>query len=64
MRHITLISNLILLAGAIVAAIGIALDLSPVVTLIGLMMAIAGIVKIVTVRIWAGFFVDEEGAQR
>ena len=36
----------------------------PVLTLIGLMMVIAGIVKIVTIRIWSVFFVDEEGAQR
>ena len=56
MRHIRFVSTLMLLVGLAVAVAGIALDLSPVVTLIGLMLVIAGIVKIVTVRIWNGFF--------
>ena len=56
MRHLRLVSILMLLVGAAVSVAGIAFDLSPVVTLVGLMLVIAGIVKIVTVRIWHGFF--------
>ena len=61
MRHIRLVSILMLMAGAAVAVAGIALDLSPVVTLVGLMLVIAGIIKIVTVRIWHGLF-DSDAA--
>ncbi len=60
MKYLHLISNLILVFGAIVALAAIALDLGPLMTLIGLMMIVAGIVKIITVRIWAGFFDGEE----
>jgi hypothetical protein len=56
MRHLHLLSNLILLAGVIVAAAGIALDLGALTTLVGMMLIVAGIVKIITVRIWNGFF--------
>ena len=56
MRHINIISWLILLAGVIMTVAGAALDLGAVVTLIGMMLVVAGIVKIITVRIWNGFF--------
>jgi hypothetical protein len=41
------------------AIAGEALDLGALVTLIGLMLMVAGVVKVITVRIWHGFF-DEE----
>jgi hypothetical protein len=56
MRHINIISWLILLTGVIMTVAGAALDLGAVVTLIGMMLVVAGIVKIITVRIWNGFF--------
>ncbi|HEX3302146.1 MAG TPA: hypothetical protein VHR64_04640 [Thermomicrobiales bacterium] len=56
MRHINIVSYLILLTGLIMTVAGAALDLGAVVTLIGMMLVVAGIVKIITVRIWNGFF--------
>ena len=56
MRYLHHVSILILLAGAVVTAAGIAFDLGAVVTLIGMMLVVAGVVKIITVRIWNGFF--------
>jgi hypothetical protein len=62
MRYLHLISNLIVLVGALVVGVATVLDLGPLPTLIGLMMVVAGIVKIITVRIWAGFFDGEENS--
>jgi hypothetical protein len=59
MRHIHNLSWLILAAGSVMAIAGEALDLGALVTLIGLMLMVAGVVKVITVRIWHGFF-DEE----
>jgi hypothetical protein len=59
MRHIHNLSWLILAAGIVMAIAGEALDLGALVTLIGLMLMVAGVVKVITVRIWHGFF-DEE----
>ena len=56
MRHINIVSYLILLTGLIMTVAGAALDLGAVVTLIGMMLVVAGIVKVITVRIWNGFF--------
>jgi hypothetical protein len=56
MRHINIVSYFILLTGLIMTVAGAALDLGAVVTLIGMMLVVAGIVKIITVRIWNGFF--------
>ena len=56
MRHINIVSYLILLTGLIMTVAGAALDLGAVMTLIGMMLVVAGIVKIITVRIWNGFF--------
>lgn len=60
MRYLHHASLLILAAGIAAASASVVLDLGPLPTLIGLMMVVAGIVKIVTVRIWAGFFDGEE----
>lgn len=60
MRYLHHVSYLILAAGIAVALASVALELGALPTLIGLMMVVAGIVKIITVRIWAGFFGGEE----
>ena len=59
MRHIHNLSWLMLAVGIATAIAGVTLDLGAVVTLIGLMLVVAGVVKVITVRIWHGFF-DEE----
>jgi hypothetical protein len=56
MRHLHILSILMLLMGMAVTVAGIALELGAVVTLIGMMLVVAGIVKVITVRIWNGFF--------
>ena len=61
MLHIRYLSWLMVGLGLTLALAGEALDLGAVVTLIGLMLAVAGVVKVVTVRIWHGFF-DEDAA--
>jgi hypothetical protein len=40
----------------VIGALGVALELGAAVTLVGMMLVVAGIVKIITVRIWNGFF--------
>ena len=39
-----------------VTVAGVAFELGAAVTLVGMMLVVAGIVKVVTVRIWNGFF--------
>jgi uncharacterized membrane protein HdeD (DUF308 family) len=56
MRHLHIVSILMLLIGVAVTAAGVALHLNAVVTLVGLMLIVAGIVKVITIRIWNGFF--------
>ena len=53
------LSWLLVGTGLALALAGEAFNLGAVVTLIGLMLVIAGVVKVVTVRIWHGFFADE-----
>jgi len=55
-RHLRLISIAMTALGIAVAAAAIAFDLGPLATLVGLMLAVAGIVKVATVAIWNGFF--------
>jgi hypothetical protein len=54
-RHLRIVSIAITLIGVLLAAGSIALGLGALWTLIGLMLVVAGIVKIVTVAIWNGF---------
>ena len=56
MRHLHIVSFLMLLIGVAVTAAGVALQLDAVVTLVGMMLIVAGIVKVITIRIWNGFF--------
>ncbi len=62
MLHIRYLSWLLVGLGVALAVAGAAFDLGATVTLIGLMLVIAGVVKVVTVRIWRGFF-DEDSAR-
>ena len=52
MRHLHRLSWLMLAAGVVVTTAAIAFSLSPVVTLTGLMLAWAGIVKVIVVLLW------------
>jgi hypothetical protein len=54
MRYIRWVSNLIAVAGVAMIAAGVAFHLGPTVILIGMMLAVAGVVKIVAVGIWHG----------
>jgi hypothetical protein len=56
MRHLHILSVLMLLIGVAVTVAGAAFELGAVVTLVGMMLVVAGIVKVITVRIWNGFF--------
>ena len=56
MRHLNLLSFFMLALGIAVALAGIAFDVGAVVTLVGMMLIVAAVVKIITVRIWNGFF--------
>ncbi len=56
MLHLRNLSILMLGLGVALVIAGEALDLGAVVTLVGLMLVVAGAVKIVTVRIWHAFF--------
>ena len=52
MRHLRRLSWLMLAAGVIVTVAGIVFSLGHVVTLTGLMLAWAGIVKVIVVLLW------------
>jgi hypothetical protein len=56
MLQIRYLSWLLVGLGLVLAIAGEALDLEAAVTLIGLMLVVAGVIKVVTVRIWHGFF--------
>ncbi len=56
MRYLRPISYGITIAGIVLVVAAIALDLSPTVALIGMMLVVAGLVKIATVAIWHGTF--------
>jgi len=54
-RYLRLVSLAITVAGVALAVVGSVFDLGAAVTLTGLMLVVAGLVKIVTVAIWNGF---------
>lgn len=56
MFHLRNLSWLMVGFGVALVLGGEALELGAAVTLIGLMLVVAGVVKVVTVRIWHGFF--------
>ena len=59
MLQIRYLSWLLAGLGVALAIAGVALDLDAAVTLIGLMLVVAGVVKVITLRIWHGFFAEE-----
>ena len=64
MRHLNHIS-LLLTAAGILLVVGAALfDLSPALTLIGLMLVVGGVVKVATVKLWRGLFEPQPPADR
>ncbi len=52
MRYINIVSFLILGVGLVMAILGEAFDLDATITLVGLLLVIAGVIKVITVRIW------------
>ena len=52
MKQLAILSYAITLAGFLLAAYSIAADLSPIWQLTGIMLVIAGVVKIAVVQIW------------
>jgi hypothetical protein len=54
MRYLRLISIAMAASGVALIAISLAFDLSGLWTVIGMMLTIAGLVKIATVAIWNG----------
>lgn len=60
MYYLKLASTTILALGICLSIVAFVFDLGPLLTLIGFMMVVAGVVKIITVRIWTGFFDGEE----
>ena len=55
MRYLRLISIAMTLAGVALAVVATAFDLGGALTLTGMMLVVAGLVKIMTVAIWNGF---------
>jgi hypothetical protein len=54
MRRLHSLSLLLTLGGILLVAIAVALDLPPGVTLAGILLAWAGIVKVIVVALWRG----------
>ena len=54
MRYIRWTSNLITFAGIALIAAGVLLDLNPTITLVGMMLTVAGVIKVVAVGLWHG----------
>jgi hypothetical protein len=54
-RYLRLVSIAMTIAGVLLAIGSLMFDLGGAITLTGLMLVIAGLVKIVTVAIWRGF---------
>ena len=52
MKHLATISYLITATGALLVAASVIADLSPLWLLIGILLVIAGIVKVAVVQIW------------
>lgn len=56
MRRLNSLSVALTVAGLVAVVLGLLLDLSPLVTLIGLMLVVAGGVKVATVYLWRAMF--------
>jgi energy-converting hydrogenase Eha subunit C len=51
-RHLRLVSIVITVAGALLVVAALGLRLDPLLALVGLLLLIAGLVKVVTVALW------------
>lgn len=56
MKRLNNLSIALTVAGLLVVAASLLLDLSPLITLIGLMLVVAGGVKVATVYLWKAMF--------
>ena len=50
--------------GVVLTAAGVVLDMSPIVTITGMMLVVAGVVKIGMVAIWQSMFRAPHGGQQ
>ena len=67
MRHLRLVSIAITILGVLAIAAAVAFDLGAAITLTGMLLVVAGLVKIVIVALWrgvAGFDPPSRGADR
>ncbi len=64
MRHLHLVSWLLLLAGILLTVAGIFFSLAPLWTLSGLLLVIAGGVKVVVVYLWRAVLQIEDPDRR
>jgi len=55
-RRLNNLSIALTVAGLLAVLIGLMLDLSPLITLVGLMLVVAGGVKVATVHLWKTMF--------
>jgi hypothetical protein len=55
-RYLRPVSFAITALGLLLLAVGAAADVSPTVPLVGMMLIVAGAIKVVTVAIWRGAF--------
>jgi hypothetical protein len=58
MRWLHHVSLFMVLAGVVLILLGSTTGVGPTGTLIGAMLVVAGVVKVVVVRLWHGFFAD------
>ena len=56
MRRLNNLSIALTVAGLLAVVLGLLLDLSPIIILIGLMLVVAGGVKVATVYLWRTMF--------
>lgn len=52
MKHLALVSYAITILGALLIAVSVAADLSPLWLMSGVLLVIAGVVKVAVVQIW------------
>ena len=58
MRWLHHISLVMIISGVALIILGTTTGAGPTITLIGAMLVVAGIVKVVVVRLWHGFFAE------
>ena len=56
MKRLNALSIALTVAGALAVAVSLIVDLSPLITLTGLLLVVAGGVKVATVSLWRAMF--------